>query len=344
MKSLVARLALWFVASLLVVTLVMVFATRHHLEEELHQKNWKHDYPTHPDWKLHGSYSEAEIDDILGELTEGALLYGLPVAAGVAALGYWLARKSVQPISSLNKQLQGIDALHLAQRIDIPEIDREFRDLVGHINALLDRLQVAFSEMSEYAAKVAHELRTPLSILRLKVEQAASSLPADFLEELDSQLHQLRHVVDQSLLIAKAEQGRVALNRTKFDLAAIVSDIGEDFSRLAQEDNRSLELEEVPPTWVYADLMYARQMIHSFFSNAYKHGKGAIHVGINPGDRTWILCIRNPIRSSPGEAADTLGLGLRVVDSLLKLQPEMKCRRTQSAQEFRVELEFPRAE
>jgi signal transduction histidine kinase len=343
MKSLVTRLAVWFGASFILVTVVMVFATHHHLQEELHDKSWKKDYPTHPDWKLHGSFSEAEIDDILGELIEGALLYGIPLGLGACVLGYWLAKKSVRPIKSVNQQLSAIDAHNLSQRIDLPEIDREFRDLVRNINALIERLEVAFGEMNEYAAKVAHELRTPLAILRLKMEHAGDSVPADLSEEVQAELAQLTHVVDQSLLIAKAEQGRVRLQRSSFELGAVVADIAEDFSRLAQDEGRTVHFLKPDESSVTADATHVRQMIHNFFSNAYKHGHGEIVAELKPTESHWALTIQNELRGQNSTTPETLGIGLRVVDTLLRLQPEIRCRRVQAASEFFVELEIPKA-
>ena len=343
MKSLVTRLTAWFALSFIFVTIVMVAATYMHLHEELHEKNWKKDYPDHPDWKLHGSYSEEEVNDILEELMGVALLYGIPLAIGAGFLGYWVARKSVRPISCVNLQLQDIGAHNLSKRIELPEIDSEFRDLVRNIKALIERLEISFAEMSEYAAKVAHELRTPLAILRLKFEQAGSTVPAELSEEVQAELHQLTHVVDQSLLIAKAEQGRVLIHRSEFDLCAMVSDIAEDFARLANEDGRVVHYKPTSGRNVIADATYARQIIHNFLSNAYKHGKGDIFVELEKEGSTWTLTIRNATRSQPSLETDTLGLGLRVVDSLLRLQPEIVCSRKQDEKEFIVQIKFPKA-
>jgi signal transduction histidine kinase len=236
MKSLRARLTIWFAASLVLVLVVFVAFTYHVLDSELRAKSWRRDYPEHPDWKLHGSFSEAEVQDVLGELLGTSLRYGIPLAVAALGLGYWLARKSVRPITRVNEQLANIRAQTLSQRIALAEVDDEFRDLVRHINELLARLDKSFTDMSDYAAKVAHELRTPLAILRLKVEQAGPQIPPDFAETIQAELHQLCHVVDQSLLIAKAEQGRLVLHPEVFDLAHLVSEVAEDFVLLAQED------------------------------------------------------------------------------------------------------------
>lgn len=340
MKSLRARLTLWFAASLTVVLVVFVIFTYRILDQELRNKSWRQNYPNHPDWKLHGSYSEEEVKDIMGELVETSLIYGLPLALAALLIGYWLARKSVRPIARVNEQLHSIHAPDLSQRVGLPEMDEEFRDLVHHINSLLARLEKSFSDMSEYAAKVAHELRTPLAILRLKVEQAGPQIQPELAEELQAELHQLSHVVDQSLLIAKAEQGRLVLQPREFDLAQLVTDIAEDFTLLAQEEGRAVNLPPMSPSPVLADSVYARQIIHNFFTNALKHGQGEIRVKLQPGNDSHLLTITNRLR--PGRKdLETLGLGLRVVDTLLSLQPAIKCRRRKNRNCYGVRIAFP---
>ena len=77
MNSLRWRIALWFTFSLLGVLAVFVFITDKHLERELRVEKWARAHPDNQDWTLHGSYSEAEVDDIAGELRRLALLYAL---------------------------------------------------------------------------------------------------------------------------------------------------------------------------------------------------------------------------------------------------------------------------
>ena len=343
MKSLRTRLTLWFASGLVLVLVVFVIFTYRLLDSELHNKNWRKDYPDHPDWKLHGSYSEEEIADILKELTETSLLYGLPLALAALFLGYWLARKSVKPIARLNEQLKVICAPNLSRRIELAEMDTEFRDLVRHINELLARLEFSFNDMSEYAAKVAHELRTPLAILRLKLEQAGPQLPPEFAEDLQTELHQLTHVVDQSLLIAKAEQGRLVLKPSTFDLTTLVADVAADFSLLAQEEDRVMNLRQSPSAHVTADFKYTKQIIHSLLANALKHGHGEIRVSIRHHDHAWALTISNRLRSRPTDLGESLGLGLRVVDTLLGLQPSIRCRRRLAHDCYTVRICFEEA-
>lgn len=341
MKSLRWRLAAWFGISVLLLLMAFTGFTYHYLRSELHKKTWQNNYPDHPDWKLHGSYSEAEVADIMEELIETSLLYGIPLVVIAFVIGFILSNKSLRPIARLNEQLQTIRAPDLSRRIELPEADAEFRDLVRHVNELLGRLERAFTDMSDYSAKVAHELRTPLAILRLKVEQAGDRIPPELAEQLQTELHQLTHVVDQSLLIAKAEQGRLKLQLRELYLAQLVLDIAEDFNLLAEEEGRTIRLLTLSGAAVLADPKYTRQMLHNLFTNALKHGHGDIRVKLIRKNERLVLTIANWLRAPNTPKPEALGLGLRVVETLLTLQPNVKCLRHRSPRGYAVRLSFP---
>jgi len=340
-KSLRWRMAAWFGISSALILLVYIGFTYWHLDSELRKEHWQRDYPDHPDWNIHGSYSEAEVAEIMSELIEVSLVYGIPLAVAAIMMGFVLVNRSLRPITRLNNQLGAIRAPNLSARIELPEADAEFRDLVKNINGLLGRVDHAYKDMSEYAAKVAHELRTPLAILRLKVEQAGDRIPPELAEQLQTELHQITHVIDQSLLIAKAEQGRLKLQLRTFDLAQLVTDVAEDFALLAQENNRLVRLYPMRPSPVRTDPKYARQILHNLFTNALKHGQGNIQVRLTGRHGRLVLIIANGLRPRSAPHQETLGLGLRVVDTLLGLQPEIEYRRRCGTRDYLARLSFP---
>lgn len=325
MKSMRARLTIWFAASCIAVAVVFVGFTYRVLELELREKQVAKAYPNHPDWTLHGNASEAEVRDILGELFVADLYWAIPMAVLSLVIGYVIARKSLRPVVSINQQLQSISPTDLTRRIELGEMDAEFREVVGHLNDLLSRLERSFNDMSEYAAKVTHELRTPLAIMRLKLEQAGEKIPAELSEDLQGSVHQLTHVVDQLVLMTKAEQGRLVLNARPFDLSAMILDVSEDFSLLAQEAERRVRFQSPSEECrITADPKYMQQIIHNLLTNALKHGQGDIQLRlVRRGERAR-LTIANRVRREPAPSAETFGLGLRVVDRLLHLQPDIR--------------------
>lgn len=341
LKSLRLRLTVWFVLAFLLIMAAFTLVAYHALKEELHIKTWRKNYPEHPDWRLHGSYSTAEVRDIVGELVEASLLWGVPLVTVAAAVGYWLARKSLLPIASVNQQLQSKTANNLDQPITLPEVDEEFRDLLRQLNELLKRLDESFTEMNTYAAKVAHELRTPLAIMRLKVEQGGNRIAPELAGELEEELHRLTHVVDQSLLIARAEQGRVASQRLCLNLKATVADVVHDFQLLAVEEHRNFTLIAPDECWVMADMRHLRQIIHNLLTNALKHGDGDLTVRVKSHDNRAVLFVANFVTFKERRDDFTLGLGLRVVEALLRLEPDIQFRRRRGNGYYAARVSFP---
>jgi len=341
MKSLRVRLTLWFALSFLSVTAVFIFFTYRHLDLELRRKTFQKEDNINPKWILHGSYAEQEVKEVMAELVVASLTYSLPLVLVTLLLGYFIARKSLSPIDSLNRQLEGISTPTLQRRVALPEADEQFRDLLGHLNDMLGRLEQSFAEMSGYAAKVAHELRTPLTILRLKVEQSEGRIEPDLAEELQSELHRLSHVVDQALLIAKAQQKRLAWEPEPFDLSVMLVELVRDFHLLASEEGRDLELQAASGCRVETDSEYCKQILHALLSNALMHGRGAIRIRLCDRAGSVRLTMLNRVRQSPRPDSQTLGLGLRVVEALLSLQPALRFRQHHGDRYHATRLSFP---
>jgi signal transduction histidine kinase len=343
MKSLRTRLTLWFGIGFIVITAAFTVLIHHTLEAELLQKACNKIYPELPEWRLHDSLTEAEVTEIANELMKSALLWAVPVVFAAIAGGYWLARQSLRPIASVNRQLQAKNPGNLGEPIALPEADVEFRDLLRQLNDLLSRLDSSFGEMNNYAAKVAHELRTPLSIMRLKVEQAGERISPELAEGLENELHRLTHVVDQSLLIARAEQGRVMPMRSVFDFSAAVTEVVGDFQLLAAEQSRRFTLQSDNDCWVSADPRHLRQITHTLLTNALKHGSGDLIVRLKRHPHRAVLLVSNRV-SRTTNPESTLGLGLRVVTALLRLEPDVRLQRRRGNSYYTTLLRIPTVE
>jgi len=343
MRSLRVRLTLWFTLGFVAVTSIFVFFTYRHLDLQLRRDTFSRENNINPNWILRGSYSEEEVQEIMAQLVQSSLIVSLPAVLGVIVLGYLIARQSLRPIESLNQQLQSISPRTLGQRVELPEADEQFRSLQRHLNEMLGRLEQSFAEMSEYAAKVAHELRTPLTIIRHKVEQSQGRIEPELAEDLQEELLRLTHVVEQSLLIAKADQGRLAWNIAPFDLSALLQELVEDFDLLATADQRKLELRAERVHWVETDARYCKQILHALLTNALIHGRGDIRIRLHSQRGRVRFAMVNAVRSSPTRSELTLGLGLRVVRALVAQQPSLRFRQRHGRHVHATCLSFPGA-
>jgi signal transduction histidine kinase len=326
MKSLRCRLTLWFAISLLLVVVGLMLAAHWHLDYELRQEKWERTHPAHPDWVLHGSFTDQEVHDILGELAGFWLLIGIPLAGLAIGAAYLIARRSTRPIQQINQQLDRLGAATLSQRIQAPDADPEVSQLAGHFNKLFGRLETSFTHLQEYTAQVAHELRTPLQLLRLRIEANAASMNPTLAEELQEEIARLSNYVETALTIARAEQGRLELKPEPIALRTFLADILEPFSRLAESEGRKLLWSCGADVSVQADRDALKQILFNLLNNALKHGAGNIHLRVKARGRVVRLLLGNSAAQPLNKSATGLGIGLRLVGAFARQMPGARFR------------------
>ena len=156
-------------------------------------------------------------------------------------------------------------------------------------------------------------------------------------------MHRLTHVVDQSLLIARAEQGRLLPMRSVFDFSVAVAEVVGDFQLLAAEQDRKFTLHSVKECWVSADPRHLRQITHTLLTNALKHGSGDLTVRLKHRPHCAVLLVSNRVNRT-AKAESTLGLGLRVVAALLRLEPDVRLHRRRGNDYYATVLRVPAVE
>jgi signal transduction histidine kinase len=313
MKSLRSRLTVWFALSLLVVVAVLVVSASWHLDYELRKEKWERTDPAHPDWILHGSFTDREVRDILAELLQFWSIVGIPLAGLALGAAYFVARHSTKPIRNVNRQLAHIGPATLGERVNAPDADPEFAELVRRLNELLGRLETSFIQLHEYTSQVAHELRTPLQLMRLQVETNATKMDPDLAEELQEELARLSSYVEMALTIARAEQGRLEFNPEGVPLREFLSDMVEPFSRLAMAERRRLLWSCPNDTSVWTDRGALKQILFNLLNNALKHGCGDILFRVRSRGNTVSFLIGNLPEDKSSKDANGLGIGLRLV-------------------------------
>ena len=309
------RLAVWFGVSLAALIALLMVTAHRHLDDELRHDRWDRSHPAYPGWVIHSSYTNEEVHDILGELMKVWLWVGIPAVAGALGIGWLLARRSIRPIHAINRQLRMLDTHSLRQGLAVPENDEVLSDLVRHINGLLARVGSAYQNLDGFSAKVAHEIRTPLTLLRMKIERAAADLPPELSEELQDELARLARVVEASLLAAKAESGRVSPTPAWLDLTQMLDDLRDGYTLLAGE--RKLEIQWIVPAGLVAvtDAGLLRQILHNLLGNAVRYARTTVRVRASTAAAGVTVAIANDFDPA-GRPESGSGLGLRLVRGL----------------------------
>ena len=239
-------------------------------------------------------------------------LYSVCLVLAIALVVWLVVRKIFAPIVSLNDQLSSIDPTNLQSRVQIRPDDPELRELQEHINGLLSRISLSFRQLQDYSAQVAHELRAPLTIIRLKIEAAADKIEPALAEEIQTELLRLTMHVEQALLVARAEQGYVRPNPIRFDLAGMLEDVAQDFRLLAKDQSRQVEV-QAEKSEVSADPKYLKQILYSLLTNSLRHERGTIYASLRSEAGATILSIKNQIKVEESDETLDLGLGRRIV-------------------------------
>ncbi len=306
------KIAAWFGISLTAFLGLLIVTAHWHLDEELRKDRWDRSHPKYPDWVIHGSYTNEEVHDILGELMKIWLWVGVPAVATSLGVGLLLARRSVRPVRLINDQLKSLTPATLHGGITSPENDPVLADLVEHINSSLDRAGTAYDEMAGFSSRVAHELRTPLTLLRMKIEQSTGEMPAEMQEELQDELAQLSRFVERSLLAAKAESGSLEPSSSQVDVSKMLEDIGEGYTLLAADKNLKIFWQSDEGLTAFTDADLLRQVMHNLLGNALRYARSEVEVHAAYTDGIPTLRVFNDC--DPRTMATTgLGLGLRLV-------------------------------
>jgi len=220
------------------------------------------------------SVVENGLSELRRDLFAGVLLVLLLASGG----GYFLARKSLAPIASMNSQTQHISAENLSSRLDVTNSRDELGRLATTINELLARLENSFNEQQRFIADASHELRTPLAVLRGETEVALGKTRT--VEEYEQSLwliqdeaEQLSRIVEDLFILARQPiNTHAALHKERLSLNDTVRDCARAAQVLAVRKGIRLKLENNFPSIVLnGDEELIKRMLLNLLDNAVKY-------------------------------------------------------------------------
>ena len=226
-----------------------------------------------------------EIDEPLAGLLSALALAGPLVLVGAAAGGYVLAGRVLRPITTITDLAAQIGSTDLGRRLTLDLPDDELGRLAQTFNAMLARIDDAFERQRRFTGDAAHELRTPLSLIRSQVDLAlakprSASAYREALQAVDGDLERMTALVGALLTLARSDAGRLVPEWAPFDLADTVQLVREQYAGLAEQAGITLTA-ETSPTPVVADEDLLVQVLVNLVDNALAHtpAGGAITLG-----------------------------------------------------------------
>lgn len=289
-------------------------------------------------------FDEYEVEQVRSDIRRAALVsFGLMLLVSLGG-GYLITRAALRPVETIRRAAQQIMDGDLQHRVPLRSGDGadEFDRLAQTLNGMLDRIARLIATVRGATDNIAHDLRSPLTRHRARIEAALSHPPTadelpDWLERNLADVDQVLSTFQSLLRIARVDSGLLRGEFSELDVGRLVRDAIELMEPLAEE--RGLRLVVSAPEGAactgHRDLLF--QTVLNLIDNAIKyspHG-GTVELSLTRDGDDWRLCVRDEGPGIPAaerervferlyrleSARDTpgLGLGLSLVQSVVAL-------------------------
>ncbi|HPA51426.1 MAG TPA: heavy metal sensor histidine kinase [Thermoanaerobaculia bacterium] len=204
------------------------------------------------------------------------LLFLSPAAIALAALVTWsLARRALAPVVEVTALAREIEATQLSRRLPAPAVPDEIGRLVETFNQMIARLESSFEAMKRFTADASHELRSPLANVKSTVELALGRPRSDeeyrsALASVGEEAERLRRIVEDLLLLARADSGRLPFEKEEVRLDVLAREVVESFGPRALEAGLRVEAAAESEVVVLGDERWLRQLVQNLVENAVR--------------------------------------------------------------------------
>jgi two-component system, OmpR family, sensor kinase len=255
-----------------------------------------------------------DLGDIQATLRNLRLTLLLLIPAGIAlsALGgYWLSGKALAPVDHVTRMAQEIEAHHLDRRLPHPGAEDEIGRLVETLNHMIGRLETSFTAMKRFTADASHELRSPLATMRNTIDVVlerprSGEEQQAAIESLGEDVDRLRKIVEDLLLLARADAGRLVMQKEPVRLDLLARDLVETYEPRAEEASIALKSSASGPVEVLGNERWLYQLLGNLIDNALKFTppNGTITVSVTTIPTLALLTVKDTGPGIPIESLD----------------------------------------
>lgn len=304
--------------------------------------------------------------DLVEESTDvvtALLAVGLPILLLLVGVIAWLlVGRSLAPVEAMRGEVEEISATELHRRIPTRGGGDELARLAATMNDMLGRLERAHRRQRQLVADTSHELRSPIASIREHAEVALAhperTTSAELAEVVVAESLRLARMVDDLLLLARADERTLELQHRPIDLDDIVLDA----ARILRRDSHlQVDASEVSGGRVRGDAEGLRRVVANLAENAARHAVGRIALSVREDTTTVLLRVDDDgpgiaavdrervferfVRLDEARARDAggSGLGLAIVAELVAAHGGTVVIGDSPLGGTRVEVRFPRA-
>lgn len=222
------------------------------------------------------SRSQTELRNTL--VVAGLLLGGISVLLLAVGgwLAYWLAGRVLRPVHRIASLARSISEHDLHRRLDVRAPDDELGELVTTFNEMLARLEGSFEGLRRFTADASQELRSPLAVMRAELERGLvrTRSPEGYREVLEwvlGDVEDMGRLVDQLLVLTRADAGTLRLARESIDVADFLYESAARWAAAAEARGVSIEVDAPASGCVLADQTLLRHTLDGLLDNAVRH-------------------------------------------------------------------------
>ncbi|VAW13483.1 hypothetical protein MNBD_BACTEROID05-780, partial [hydrothermal vent metagenome] len=284
------------------------------------------------------------VQKILHRLLTFILIIIITVVVLTSFVGQVFAQKVLKPVVTVSQMADNITYQGLSNRIIEKQNDVEMQKLVDSFNGMINRLDKSFTHINEFSSHVAHELKTPLAIMRGETELALDQeidsneykkVLANNLDEIDRMIK----IVKDLLLLAKLDYKPEIFKFQKFNLSSFFTDLYEHSKVLASSKSIHMDLKIVEDNiYVNGDKIHLRRLFLNLINNAvlYTPSSGKIDLLVYKKDSKVFMDVKDSGEGISSENIDKIfdkfyrvpkeadtkesgsGLGLNIAQSIAK--------------------------
>ncbi|MDQ3379890.1 MAG: ATP-binding protein [Actinomycetota bacterium] len=291
-------------------------------------------------------------------------LVGPAALALTSLLGYWLATAALKPVEAMRIEAAAISGSEPGRHLPLPRSQDEIHRLGQTLNEMLDRLDAALERERGFVADASHELRTPLALLKAELELALRrprSAPEleDAIRSAAAETDRLAGLAEDLLLLARSDQGELALRTERIDIAELLGRVTDRFRLHAEAPARTIEMEVPNGLELDADARRLEQAVGNLVENALKHARGSVWLTAVEQDGHIELHVRDEgggfppaflsrafdrfSRADDARSGDGTGLGLTIAAAIAKAHGGSAHARNSESGGAEVWLSLPRA-
>ena len=287
--------------------------------------------------------SSAQVRKVMDgyvEVCTGLLCAMLAVSS---IIGIALSRLALRPVRLIRETASRIGSDNLSERIPVSGVRDEISELARLLNQMFDRLESSFKQVRRFAAEASHELKTPLSLIRLQGEKllvTGNLAPAEE-EAVQMQLEELarlNRIIEEMLFLSRAEARAITLQLKPQDPARFLHAFAQDSRVLTEHHGRSFVLISEGQGLVWFEVQRIRQVLLNLLANALaaSPNRGIITLHSTFGANVWRVSLEDQGHGVPANERERIferfvrlgtlpsdergsGLGLAICRSIIEL-------------------------